>query len=714
MNSPRPLLHTWAIAAALLVPHDAPAADLPPSGSLDPVVVSGTRTEQGSFALPMSVDAVDGDRLRDGQIGVNLSESLQRIPGMVIQNRQNYAQDLQISIRGFGSRSTFGTRGIRLLVDDIPASSPDGQGQAANFDLDSAKRIEVLRGPFATIYGNASGGVIRAISRDGPAHPEVEVGFAAGSFGAEKKTFEAGGTIGNLNYLINSTDFSTHGYRDHSAARRDQTNIKLALPTDPQGTLTLVANFLAQPDAKDPTGLNAAQMANNPRQADATALRWNSRKTINTEQAGLAYARHLDGSDDLSASVYLGNRRVLQYLAGASLSATFSPGGVVELGRNFSGGDLHLTHRGQLLGGATEVTVGGGYELQAENRKAYTSVLLAGDTVKGSTSRFENDEVSAANLYLQGQWAPAESLLVVGGLRHSLVEFSTVAYSGSFPGTAQYSNSSPAIGLSWRALDAVSVYANYGRGFETPSFSELAYTPVVANGTITAGPALNYGLRPSTSDNYEAGVKALLGADTRLNVAAFHIATRDELAVFANVAGRSYYQNVPGTLRTGTELSVEHDLLAQLTAYAALTWLDATYSTAYTSLSIPAGSNAVVTRTAIAADNHLPGVGRRVAFAELAWHDPMLSAAAEIRYSDKVFANDTNSAAAGGYAVVNLRAGLHQQQAHWRFEEFVRVDNLFDRVYAGSVIVNDTNARYFEPAPTRAWLGGVRARYDFN
>ena len=696
---PLVLALTWTITTAL--------ADGPATSTLDPVVVSATRSEQSSFTLPMSVDAVGGDRLRDGQVGVNLSETLNRIPGLTIQNRQNYAQDLQVSIRGFGSRSTFGTRGIRLLVDDIPASSPDGQGQAANFDLDNAQRIEVLRGPFATLYGNASGGVIRAITRDGPARPEVSAGLITGSFGTQKGTIEAGGTEGSVNYLIDSSQFTTHGYRDHSLAKRQQTNAKFSVPTDAEGKLTLVVNMLAQPDAQDPTGLTAAEVAANPRQADIQAKRWNSRKTLNTEQVGANYQRHLDADDDLQMTLYTGARRVLQYLAASptavAANASFFANGVVDLDRQFGGTDLHVTHRGSLLGGRTELNVGASYELQNENRKSFGSVRNQGTTQEGTLSRFEDDEVTAANTYIEGQWAVRPDVLVVGGLRHSLVEFSTAAYIGSVGGSAQYANTSPAIAVSYQPVQTISVYANYGRGFETPAFSELSYSPVfnAAHAVTGFGPSLNYGLRPSTSDNYETGVKTLLDSDTRANAAVFEIVTRDELAVLANVSGRSYYQNVPGTRRTGAELSIEHDLSHDLTAYAAYTWLNAIYSSAFTG-SAP-----------VQAGNHLPGVGRRIAYGELSWHSQGFSTAVEGRYSDKVYANDTNTAAAGNFAVFNIRAELNQTARNWTLAEFARVDNVFSRVYSGSVIVNDANQRYYEPSPTRSVSVGVRARYDF-
>ncbi len=682
-------------------------------GSLDPVVVSATRSRQNSFVLPLSIDAVDADRLLDGQAGVNLSETLNRIPGLVIQNRQNYAQDLQVSIRGFGSRSTFGTRGIRLLVDGIPASSPDGQGQAANFNLDAAQSVEVLRGPFATIYGNASGGVIRATTRDGAAKPELEFGYLAGSYGMSKRSLEAGGTTPEgVNYLLDASQFKTQGYREHSAAIREETNAKLVIPTDPQGRLTLVANLLAQPDTEDPSGLTAAQVAANPRGVDPGVLKWDSRKTINNEQLGLDYQRHLNDSADLEATAYVGQRRVLQFLVPSTLVANnpnIGSNGVVDLDRQYSGTDLHVTGRTTLLGGKAEFTLGGSYELQNENRKSFDSAIGSdGNTQRGTLKRSEDDQVTAANTYVQGQWSPRSDVLIAAGLRHSLVQFSTQAYLGAIPGAAQYTNTSPALGVSYQPIDTVSVYANYGRGFETPAFSELAYTPVFGpTGAVTgSGTSLNYSLRPSTSDNYEVGTKTLLDEDTRANLAAFRILTRDELAVLANVSGKSYFQNVPGTTRDGVELSVERDLAPSLTAYGAYTWLNATYSSAFSS-STASGI------TQVLAGNHLPGVGRRIAFGELAWHTTPASAGIELRYSDKVFANDTNTAAAGTFTTVNLRLALHQGAGNWRFEEFARIDNALNRTYSGSVIVNEANGRYFEPSPVRTGTLGLRARYDF-
>src|SRR5687768_3498647 len=232
----------------------------------DAVVVTATRAPQPSLQVPASVDRIPGEEIREGRSQVNLSESLGRVPGIVVQSRQNYAQDLQISSRGFGARSTFGVRGIRLIADGIPATMPDGQGQAATFSLGSAERIEVLRGPFSALYGNASGGVIAIETRDAPQTPTGEAALSAGSYGTWRAALGGGGQWGPLNAIADLSRFGTDGYRDHSAATRDHLNAKLRYRLSADTALTVVANSLRQPDTQDPLGLSRADFEANPRQ----------------------------------------------------------------------------------------------------------------------------------------------------------------------------------------------------------------------------------------------------------------------------------------------------------------------------------------------------------------------------------------------------------------------------------------------------------------
>src|SRR5574343_1508010 len=235
-----------AAAIATLSGH-ALAADV----TLDPVAVTGSRIEQRSFDLPAAIDVVTRERIDADQPRVNASEALASVPGITALNRQNYAQDLQLSSRGFGARAAFGVRGIRLIADGIPASMPDGQGQAATFNLDRAERIEVLRGPLSSVYGNHAGGVIQMFTPDGKGAPSVEGSFSAGSYGTWKADISAQGEAGGIGYVIDASRFSTDGYREHSAAERDQTMAKLTFRPSQDGKLTLIANTFRQ-DAQDP------------------------------------------------------------------------------------------------------------------------------------------------------------------------------------------------------------------------------------------------------------------------------------------------------------------------------------------------------------------------------------------------------------------------------------------------------------------------------
>src|SRR4051812_3029155 len=184
------------------------------------ITVSTTRLPQAGYDLPAAIDAVDSHAIREDNPQVNLSESLNRVPGINVQNRQNYAQDLQVSSRGFGARATFGAAGVRLIADGIPATRPDGQGQAATFDLASADRIEVLRGPFSYLYGNSSGGVVQVFTADGVGAPTVDLSGYLGSYDMRKLNLRVGGDAGGVNYIPHVFPPATGGQPPHHQAGR--------------------------------------------------------------------------------------------------------------------------------------------------------------------------------------------------------------------------------------------------------------------------------------------------------------------------------------------------------------------------------------------------------------------------------------------------------------------------------------------------------------
>ncbi len=671
----------------------------------DAVVVSATRVEQPSLELPVSIDRVHAEEIREGRAQVNLSESLGRIPGIVVQNRQNYAQDLQVSSRGFGARATFGVRGIRLIADGIPATMPDGQGQAATFALGSAQRIEVMRGPFSSLHGNAAGGVINVITQDGPPEPQAEAGLWAGSYGSSRAALKFGGQAGALNYLAEGSRFDTDGYRRHSAATRDHANAKLKYAWGGRDTLTVVVNRLRQPETQDPLGLTRAQFDADPRQAIATAFTFNTRKSVFQDQAGATFQHRLAGGGSLQAAVYTGERYVEQYLAiplATQALATHS-GGVVNLDRGYAGGSLRFSQEGSFLGRPIRFSAGAEHERMAERRRGFVN----GDGLAGALKRDEDDVVSSSGTYVQGEWRFAGRWSVHAGLRTSRVHFRSsdhfvVAGNGDDSGERTYTATTPVAGLVFRLDPRTSLYANLGRGFETPTFAELA--------NRIGGSGVNFGLQAARSRHFEAGAKAVLPGIARVNLALFEATTRDEIVIESSSGGRATFKNAGRTSRSGIELGAETLLQGGFEAAVAYTYLRAVFRDSFGTVTGTPGAPVTV-----AAGNLLPGVPRSQLHAELRWrHAPSgFSAAVEALRRSRVAVNDQNSEFADGYTVVNLVAGFTQQDAGWKLAEFVRLDNATSRNYVGSVIVNDGNGRYYEPAPRRSILLGVQANLQF-
>ena len=660
---------------------------------IDPITVTATRRAEPAFDVAASVDTIDASVIHNGQPQVNLSETLSRIPGLFAANRQNYAQDLQISSRGFGARAAFGVRGVRLYQDGIPVTMPDGQGQTGSFNLLSAQRIEILRGPFSALYGNASGGVISVFTEDPAESPLLSLSGGGGSYETGAAGVKLSGTTQQAGAVVAASEFVTGGYREHSWARRDLTNAKLVLHATPATRITLIGNTQYQPETEDPLGLTRAQWEANPRGVDPAALQFDTRKTIDQQQGGAALDHRFGDDWQLHVDAYGGRRLIRQYLAFSGAALT-SSGGVIDLDRDFGGVGARLTWHGTALGWPLAVTFGADADRQRETRTGFVNV----DGQLGGLRRDEDDTVRSHDVYAQAEWHLSPKWSVTAGIRTSSVRYESddryvTEQNPDDSGSQRFNDTSPVLGVVFHALDNLNLYASYGEGFETPTFAELAYR--------SGGTGLNFGLQPATSRATEIGVKYRVGDRYRLNAAVFNVDTSNEIVVDAATGGRTTFKNAGATRRRGVEAAWDGRYRYGVQTHVALTWLRAEFVDAFTT-----GSPAV----AVPAGARLPGVPSKQAYAELAWVPGRwsgLDAALEAIYVDKLYVNDRNSDAAPAYAVVNARIGFSQTigQAVWR--EFVRVNNLFDRNYAGSVIVGDTNGRFFEPAPGRNWFIGA-------
>ncbi len=675
-------------AVAAPSPKTAPAPAASAGTYLPAITVSGIRYGAGSTQLPSTSYSLGRRRFARGRRQVNLSESLGQVPGVLVQNRYDYAEGEQVSIRGFGATAPFGVQGVRLIVDGIPATMPDGQGEPQIIDLPSAGRIDVIEGPFSALYGNAAGGVILVHTRNGPRKPTIGLRSWAGSFGSHQTTLYGGATSGPANYFTSLSRFHTRGWRDHSSATRTHFNAKLRYSLGAGSSLTVIANALYQ-QAQDPSGLSQTQMEQNPRQARSAVYTYDTRKTVHNTQGGVVWQQQLGHANTLHVSAYNGQRSVLQFLP---FSGDFglSSGGVVDLADYFGGGNARVTHQGILAGVPYSLSVGTQYERENEFRKGYVN----NNGTQGALRRNEFDVVDSFAQFAQTRWLLTPRWSLAAGLRHSTVRFNSTdhfitATNPNDSGSATYSSNNPVLGFTYKATSHLHVYFDYGRGFQTPTFYQLAYRP-------DGNPGLNFSLKPMRSDNYEVGTRLDSGRFS-LNASVFHILTHNEIVVAASTNGRTSYMNAGETKRNGAELAFTADITPRLSAHLAYSYLDATF------VGGPYDGSA------------LPGVPKQRALAGLRWTDPGPGFYTDLDFvaHGRAYANSQNSASAAGYGLVNWGAGFRQHLSKWHISEFLRVDNILDRRYVSALVIGDSYGHYYEPGPGRDITVGFSLRRSF-
>lgn len=665
---------------------------------LDAVEVLGKQRALSEF--PGAVTVVDGATLRDGQRRVSLSESLARVPGITVLDRQNYAQDLQVQSRGFGARSTFGIRGIRLIVDGITASAADGQGQAGSFPLDSLDRIEVLRGPLALQYGNAAGGAILA-------HTDLEkrrganFNFWSGNHDSYRVSAGIDGESEDKSWLwrLDANRFATNGERVHSAALRSQFNaVTQWMPREGE-RLRLVINSLTQPETQDPLGLTRQALSLDPRGTDAAARLFDTRKSIENHQLALQWERDYATGRRAWINAYHIERDILQFLAlpvGAQIPAS-SAGGVIDLGRRSDG--LSIGHQWSGIHGTFALGFEAG-KLQ-EARRGYENFIGSQLGVRGRLRRDEVNDVVSNEIYAIGDWHPSPGWSLLGAVRHSRLRFESddryfATNNGDDSGRVDYRETSFTLGVA-RSFASGEIFASLGRGFETPTVTELAYRP-------DGGGGFNFDLKPAHFVSSEMGAR-WRHKNFQASIALYGVSGEDEIVPAESRGGRASFANAGRTRRAGIEMGLSGKLGTSWSYALAANWIGARFDESYSYQVFVNGNN--ITRI-VEAGNRVPGVPRADAYAELMWRstNDAFGAAMEARVSDSIAADDRNTDFANGNARFAMRMDWRPTKLHG-WHGFIRVDNLFDRQYVGSVIVNEGNSRYFEPGAGRGFTLGV-------
>jgi iron complex outermembrane receptor protein len=680
---------TLPLAATLIAAGlfgDAIADEPGGATALEELSVTATRVEKSLEAVPAAVGVVQQEEIQYAEPQLGLDESLSKIPGIFMQNRYNFAQDLRVSIRGFGARSAFGIRGIKVVVDGIPETLPDGQANVDSIDIGSIGNMQVVRGPVSALYGNASGGALLIETEQPPETPFISLRPTFGSDGFRKHQLKFGGKHDRFDYLVNLSDLSYDGYREHSATELSSLNSKFGFDLDDGARFSTVLNYTDSPVADDPGGLTEALAAEDPTSAWTRNLTLDSGEELEQTRIGLIYETPVGESGELRLRNYYVWRDLANRLP---IGAT---GQGVVLDRFALGGGVQYTHSAALAGHANRLTVGIDLDRQKDDRTRY---LLAGDSL-GQQIQDQDEQVDSVGLYVQNEYSVSERVELTLGGRYDRLDFDVddnFLSNGDDSGERSLRKFSPSLGLRFTPRPGLNLYANLSRSFESPTAVELRDPD---------GAGFNQDLNPQEAINYEIGIKGALGSRARYDLALFTMDVSDELVPFER-GGTTYYENAGESKRNGLEAQLVFEPLEHLVTTLAYTYSDFEFEKF-----VDVDGNDFSGKT-------IPGVPENLLSADFTYTHPNgIYGQFTALYVDEIYADNANTTANDAYTVVDLRFGFSKFLGPWELSPFIGVNNLFDKEYNGNVRINAFGGRYFEPAPERNVYGGLTLGYDFG
>ncbi len=651
------------------------------------ITINPARVDKPLDDIPAAVSHVGLDEIQQGSEQLGLDEPLKQVPGLFMLNRYNFAQDLRASIRGYGARSAFGIRGIKVIVDGIPETTADGQGSVDGVDIGSAAGISVIRGPASALYGNASGGAILVETEQATGLPFAEFRLNAGEYGYTRPQVKVGGNAGKVNYLLNVSDTSIDGYREQSDYENTQLNGRFDIKLSDESSLLTTLHFTDQPVANDAGGITKQDALADPTQARTQNVQFDAGEALRQTRLGLLYKTRAGENGELETRVYHTDRDFSNKLP-------FQGGGIVDLQRAFVGGGIKYTLSGDLAGKTNRVSMGIDYDRQDDDRKRFDNL----NGITGPLAFDQNELVTSLGVFVQNETRLTEQLELTLGLRYDDVTFDVgdaFLGDGDDSGKLSFEHVSPMLGLSYRQDDATRYYATISNAFETPTTTELA--------NPSGGGGFNNTLDPQESMNYEVGIKRQ-GEDHRFELALFHIDIDDELTPF-ELAGdsRTFYRNAGASSRDGVEIAYSRKLSRQYDLALAYTWSDFVFDR----FTDENGN--------VFDGKQTPGLPRHLLQLDLAWKgDSGYYAALKNTYTGSLFANNANSEEVESSLVHDLRFGYNHYGGKWEFGAFVGVNNLSDEFYYNNIRINAFGGRYYEPAPERNLYAGFSLRKKFS
>jgi iron complex outermembrane receptor protein len=653
---------------------------------LDSVTVTALRLDSRVGNAPFSVSVVGREQLQEAQQQLALDEALAGVPGLFMMGSDNFTQDLRLSIRGFGARAAFGIRGIKLLVDGLPESTPDGQGQVDNIDVGLLEQAEIVRGPMAGLYGNAAGGVVSLASEAPPEQPFAEARLSAGSFGFQRYQLKGGLRQGKLGVLAYGSHTQLDGFREHSFMRTGVFNIKADYHYREGSKLQLLFNYMDSPEALDAGALSREAVQTDRRQAWAGNVNFDAGEAIQQGRVGARWEHTWKERHQLEARAFYLWRDFNNRLP-------FQVGGIVQLDRQFYGGGISYRYQAKLAGMPYRFRLGLDAEQQADLRQRFNN--LQGQ--RGERVLYQDELFRSIGAFWVQELEISPALKAVLNTRFDAVRPETrdrFLADGDDSGRIDFTSFNPGLGLLYQAAPRLRFHANFSTSFESPALIELS-----ANPANPEGGGFNAALAPQRAVNYELGLGGQQGR-LRYQLAAFYIALQDELVPFEleGFPGRSFFRNAGRSRRQGLEAELHYQIASGLSAQLSYTYSDFVYQ----EYQLPAAD---------LQGKRLPGIPAHFGFLRLRYlHRSGLLAALQGRYAGRLYVNDANTEQDDAYFALAVRMSYSTSLGRLGLHPFLGINNLLDMRYSDSIRLNAFGGRYFEPAPRRHFYVGLRLR----
>ena len=645
---------------------------------LNEVIVNSSKIPSRLSEIPLSVNILD-TALNVNILQQNsLKEYINRIPGVFTLNANNFAQDLRISIRGFGARSAFGIRGIKLIVDGIPETTPDGQGQLDNLNLGIIERVEVIRGPSASLYGNASGGVIKINSISNFENNFVNLKSTYGSYGMQNYQGSFGLKRLNSEALLYLNKISSNGYRDRSGIEQTNFLSRLRLNTKSKGVFLGSLSYTDSPYAGDPGGLTDQERNNNRSQARARNIDYDTYESINHFKSSLQW--ELKNSEKISwnVSTFYSKRNFYGKLP-------FEFGGIVDLNRDFWGGNFNFKLSSINEKVSNTLLLGLDLGFQKDRRKRFKNIKgVQGEITLNQIESFEN-----RSFYLIDHLKYKKALITIG-LRW---DNNTLATDKTDYSIELY-KLNPSIGINMSVSKNKNIWVSFSSSFETPTLSELSSNPYGDSG-------LNPQLIAQKALNFEFGYRSKM-KNKYFEMVAFYIPTDDEITPYEieQFPGRTFYRNAGKTSRKGIEIIFNHNISKKINFDNSYTFSDFKFR------EFTSGGNNLN-------DNYLPGIPKNIFNSNISYKtENGLIFLTELIYNDKIYSSNNNDIFEKPYWLSNFKISKKINNKNLFWDIYFGLNNIFNTYYSDNIRLNAFGGRFFEPAPLRNFYLGLNLKVN--